>query len=197
MKQSLPSLPKQPKKRKREIKLTKVDLGKYTEREVRAFWDKMVKKATTTWEGDYDPYVIFHLKKTLFAIKATSCKGVHPFTQPSPLPVLPPHIMGISAIRGRPISVTDLGVFFGMKPTRRRGHFLLVFEEEEETALNVDWVETVKPIDIDNLEKPTAKWEGLRTGLVLGIATSTEEKKPIIVLNAARCLRAAETKTTI
>lgn len=170
--------------------MTSVDLGKYTIEEVRAFWDQMVRRNPYDDGAKGEQHVLFRLGHTNFAIRASSCSGVVAYRQPSPLPVLPQHILGVAAVRGRPISVTDLGVLFGMKLPQKGGHLLLLKSEGEETAIRVDWVDSVIDLDLAHAKPPPAKWQGLRTGLVGGIVYHRFEE--VIVINAARCIRAAE-----
>lgn len=168
-----------------------VDLGKYSIEEVRAFWELMARRNPAEKAVVGDQHVIFRLGVGHFAIKAASCGGVVGYRQPSPLPVLPQHVIGVAAIRGRPMSVTDLGVLFGLRPAPKGGHMLLVRADGEETALKVDWVDSVVELDLANLTPPPPKWEGLRTGLVLGAVTYRGTQ--VIVVDAGRCIKASET----
>lgn len=170
--------------------MSEVDLGRYTMEEVRAYWDRMVQLNPVPQGNEGEPHVTFRLGKAWFAILASVCKAVEVFKVPSPLPVLPPHIMGVSAIRGRPVSVTDLGIFFGQKPAERGGHLLLIGAEGEETALKADWVDTVIPIDLTKAEQPPSKWRSLRTGLVKGAVY--ERNTLYLVLDPARCIKAQD-----
>jgi len=172
--------------------VTDIDLGPYTIEQVRDFWDRMVERNPIEKGEQGDQYVLFRLASTHFALKADSCRGVVSFRQPSPLPVLPPHIIGVASVRGRPISVTDLSVFFGLKGPTRGGHMLIVQAQGEETAIRVDWVESVVELDISLAEPPEAKWHGLRTGLVLG--AMDYKGLPLIVLDPARCIKAVESE---
>lgn len=169
-----------------------VDLGPYTIEQVRAFWDHMVAQNPVDTREPGEQHVLFRTIGMKFAVRADACKGVFPYRQPAPLPVMPPHIAGIASILGRPFSVTDISVFFGRKSDHAGGHMLIIRDEEEETALLVDWVESVAELDLKEMEPPLAKWKGLRTGLVLGAMSHKGE--PLIVLDPARCMRAVESE---
>ncbi len=166
------------------------DYGRFTEEEVKEFWARMVAESDSLAERDGDLYVIFRMGQAWFAIRADTCRGVVEFTTPSPLPVLPGHILGVASIRGRPISVTDLGAFFGMKTSDRGGHLLIVQDGGEETAIKVGWVDAVARLDDDTLTPVPAKWRGLRSGLVLGLVSI--DGREAILINTARCLRPDE-----
>lgn len=167
-----------------------VDLGNYTIEQVRAFWDEMAARNPPEDISKGEQHVLFRLGLATFAINASSCGGVVGYHSPSPLPVLPLHIIGVASIRGRPISVTDLGALFGMMPAPKGGHMLLVRSEGEETALKVDWVDTVVDLDVSQAEPPPVKWQGLRTGLATGCISY--KGTTVIILDAARCIKAVE-----
>lgn len=170
--------------------MNQIDLGRYSIEEVRAFWELMERRNPSGEAAVGDQHVIFRLGLGYFAIKAKNCSGVVGYRQPSPLPVLPQHVIGVAAIRGRPMSVTDLGVLFGLRPAPKGGHLLLVRVENEETALKVDWVDSVIELDLSDIADPPSRWEGLRTGLVQGAVSYKGTQ--LIVLDAARCIKAAE-----
>lgn len=167
-----------------------IDLGRFTMEEVRAFWDRMVAHSPLERGPEGVQHVIFRLHRSLFALEASYCRGVFPFRPPSPLPVLPAHILGVSSIRGRPVSVTDISVFFGLKATSNAGHMLIVHSGEEETALVSDWVETLTELDVTAAQPPPSRWVGMRTGLVTGVLDYKGDM--LVLLNAERCIRAAE-----
>lgn len=174
--------------------MSEIDYGRFTPEEVSAFWDRMVAENPIDDDSDeLDQFVVFRLGKAWFAVESRYCRGVEPFRPPSPLPVLPAHIMGVAAVRGRPVSVTDIGIFFGQKPAERSGHLLIINAGGEETALKADWVDAVTPLDISEMVNPPSRWQGLRTGLVRG---AVERKNTLVlVLDAERCIKAPEVQS--
>lgn len=170
--------------------MSEVDLGRFTLEQVRDFWEQMVRRHPIEEASGGVQHVIFRLHDHLFALEARSCRGVFPYRPPSPLPVLPAHILGVSSIRGRPISVTDISVFFGLKPARKGGHMLIVHAGEEETALLVDWVEALVEFNPAEVSPPPQKWIGMRTGLVRGVFDHRGEL--LVLLDAERCIKAIE-----
>lgn len=169
-----------------------IDLGPYTLEQVRAFWDQMVAQNPVDDREPGEQFLVFRVIGMKMALRADACKGVFPYRAPAPLPVMPPHIAGIAAILGRPISVTDISVFFGKKGSHHASHLLVIKDDEEETALLVDWVEAVVELNLKEMEQPLSRWKGLRTGLVLGAMSYKGE--PLIVLDPARCLRAMDSE---
>lgn len=168
-----------------------IDLGRFTMEEVRAFWDRMVAHSPLERGPEGVAHVIFRLHRSFFAVDARFCRGVFPYRPPSPLPVLPAHILGVSSIRGRPVSVTDISVFFGLKASMNAGHMMIVHSGEEETALVADWVVALTELDLSRAEQPPSRWVGMRTGLVTGVLDYKGDM--LILLNAERCIKATET----
>ena len=115
-----------------------IDLGRFTIEEVQNFWEQMVARNPIDEGISREQYVVFRLCDCLFALPVKACRGVFPYRAPTPLPSLPAHVVGVAAIRGRPLAVTDISVFFGLKGRPKGGHMLIVHAEGEETALAVD-----------------------------------------------------------
>ena len=161
-----------------------------TEEDLLRFWDEMVARAEAEAQAAGKPHMIFTVGGQLFALPADSCRAVVERLEPTPLPLMPRHILGVSVIRGRPISITDLAALLGQEAGRAKGqHMVVVYEGEEETALQVERVVSVRAIDPDGLEEVGNRWEGARVGLVAGF-TEVDDKQ-VHVLSVERCLRAA------
>jgi chemotaxis signal transduction protein len=161
-----------------------------SEEELRRFWDAMVERYERENRLEQGhPHVIFRVGASRFALDAAACRGVTPYRTPTPLPSLPRHLIGVVAVRGRPISVTDLRVLLGVTGERaeRRGHILLLAKGALETALKVDWAEGVRPIDPGDVrEADTTLVRGARSGLVTG--TLLMRGQPVHLLDVERCL---------
>lgn len=170
--------------------MTEIDLGRYTIEEVRAFWDKMVEHNPPEEEDPGPPYIFFRIGRQWFAIGIEACKMVESYRKSSPLPVQPPHILGIASLRGRPVTVTDLGFFFGIKNETKNGHLLVVRTGNDETALKVDWVSRVAYIRPSETEEPPREPKSLRVGLVTGAARKQDSL--VLILDASRCIKAFE-----
>lgn len=163
----------------------------YTDEELAANWKEMERRAADALASTGEPHTFFRIGGHRFALPAVACKGVVAYRDPTPLPSLPRHLLGITAIRGRPVSMTDLRSLLGMEEGARRhkGHLLLVRVGDEETALKVDWVETVHPVDASALVPAPAQWRGKRRGLVRGEIAAEGSQKGVLLLDPLRCLR--------
>ena len=170
--------------------MNEVDLGHYTLEEVRRFWDHMVARNPLPPSDPGALHVFFRIGQQWFALDSSVCKGVEPYRKPSPLPVMPQHIMGVAAVRGRPVAVTNLGIFFGIRNVEEGGHLLIIGSDGEETALKTDWVDRVGHIREWETEAVPEKFRGMRTGLASRI--TYKKNSMVLILDPGRCMKAAE-----
>lgn len=169
--------------------MTEIDLGRYTLEEVKAYWAQMEERNPPA-EDPGPPYIFFRIGQQWFAIPIEACKWIEPYRKSTPLPVQPPHILGITSLKGRPVTVTDLGFFFGIKSEAGKGHLIMVKAGNDETALKVDWVARVAYIRQSEVEQEPQELKSLRVGLVTGAARKMNSL--ILILDAQRCIKAVE-----
>lgn len=167
----------------RESLLPEVD-----EAERERYWREMEERAAPLLNLKGELHVIFRLGDALFAFEAVAGRGVFPWREPSPLPVLPRHILGAVVLRGRPVSVTRLDVLAGERIDSevRPRHLLVVRWGEYETALAVDAVLSVERIDREGMVPAGHRWDGARRGLILGRVD--RGGPPVYLLDPKRCL---------
>ncbi len=168
----------------------RVDMGKYSKSKVREYWKQMVRRTEMHWNTAGELYAIFRIGTVRFALKASYVHAVVLFREPSPLPMLPKHLMGVTSIRGRPVSVTNLSYLTGIEeePRDKNGYLVLLGDGEEKTALKVDWVFDVALLDPSKSVAPPEKWKGVRNGIVTGMID--EPGAPaVLLLDAVKCIR--------
>lgn len=163
----------------------------YTDEQLTAAWEEMARRDGEQSAVVGEPHAVFRVGRTRFALPAKACRGVVSFRMPTPLPSLPRYILGVVAIRGRPMSVTDLRSLLGLEgeSVENRGHLLLIRVDDGETALKVDWVENILPVDVTKCGPVPPEWKGNRKGLVTG-ALIEEGVMSLVVLDPQRCLKA-------
>lgn len=116
------------------------------------------------------PHVLFRLGGETLAVEASLCKAVVRRSRVARLPGLPPHVLGVAGIRGEVVSATDPMLLLGVPGERSqgRGYFLLLASGEMKTALWVDWVDDVVPLDEARWLRGESPWPGAPEGLVSG-----------------------------
>jgi len=67
-------------------------------------------------EGDLLELLEFSLGSERYAIDSSAVKEVYALKEITPVPGTPPFILGVVAVRGRIVSVVDLGRLFGSSP---------------------------------------------------------------------------------
>jgi chemotaxis signal transduction protein len=164
------------------------------EAERERYWREMEERAAPFLNLKGELHVIFRLRDALFAFEAVAGSGVFPWREPSPLPVLPRHILGTVVLLGRPVSVTRLDVLTGgerIDAETRPGHLLVVRWRQFETALAVDAVLSVERVDREGVVPAGHRWDGARRGLILGRVDSGGGP-PVYLLDPRFCLMEEE-----
>jgi purine-binding chemotaxis protein CheW len=97
--------------------------------------------------GDFEPYIRFTLGALILAVPMAASLEIGRFQGATPLPNLPPWVLGVANIRGEIVSVVDLKAFLGLSPVPADpagpggGRMLILVRNQEMTAgLTVDRV---------------------------------------------------------
>lgn len=163
----------------------------YSPEELKQFWDQMVERSLADEAPTGTSHVAFRIGAVKFAIDVANCRGVVPYSKAMPLPNLPTHILGVTSVRGVPISVTDLRYLAGMgtTPPGKRGQLVIIEDGADETALLVDWVYNVEPLDLSRASKALLKgYDTVREHLIANVLEMDGEH--ILVLDAKVCIKA-------
>jgi len=146
------------------------------------YWREMEERADEVLDIKGDPFVLFRIDGEPFLLPVEAARAVVPWIDPTPLPYQRGHILGVVIVRGRPVSVTRLGVLLGLAagPEPKRRLLLVAAWEEMETALAVDAVDSIIRLERAGIEAPDVRWRGSRAGLVAGSATLEGERACVL-----------------
>jgi len=102
--------------------------------------------------------VVFGLNRGIYALPVTEVREVRRFEPLTPLPDSPAFIAGVLLLRGRILTVMDLGKRLGQEPTERndKTRILIVRLSETWMGLLVDEVEGVVTLAKQALQTPPA-----------------------------------------
>jgi len=122
---------------------------------VRQIWARRAARLAQTPleedQGIHIPLVLIRLGVEVYALDARYVCDIRPAELITPVPRTPAWVAGVVSVRGRIISVIDLGRYLGLPapqtPEAPREHYLLVVETAAmELALLVDEVLAVKSV---------------------------------------------------
>jgi purine-binding chemotaxis protein CheW len=103
---------------------------------------------------------------------ATSCvREVLPLVELTPLPGVPPFVLGITNVRGQIVSVLDLKRFFDLpeKGLINQNQLIVVRSGEMELGILADEVLGVTSIDLEELQPPLPTMTGIRAEYLRGL----------------------------
>lgn len=165
--------------------------------EVRAeYWNRLAHEVEDA-EAIGVPHVIFRVAGQILALEAALCKAVVRRSRVARLPGVPSHILGVAGIRGEVLSATDLKILLGLPGERGegRGYFLVVGADGLKTALWVDWVADVVPVDDARLVRGESPWPQAPEGVVLG---QWQGREPCVhVLDGGRILEVSAVRSGV
>lgn len=90
-----------------------------------------------------------------YALPLDDLTRVAPLVSLTPLPGTPPYVAGLAFVLGRIVTVVDLGVLLGHRPSRL-GAVVLLDVAGEAVALGIERYDTVRPGGTDELTAPPA-----------------------------------------
>ncbi len=95
-----------------------------------------------------DTLVCFTLDETRYAVPAERVLEIVARVRLTPLPAVPPPVLGVFSYRGVPVAAIDLRARLGhpARPPGRDDHFLLVRSARRDVALVVDRVNATEPL---------------------------------------------------
>jgi purine-binding chemotaxis protein CheW len=128
-------------------------------------------------------FILFAMERTLFALPLSSALEIGHRPDITPLPNLPPWVMGISNIRGEIISFVNLKAFLGIPFTGKKGNdrFIIIHNKRLKTGIIVDGIRGIvvlNRIDHDIQNSPYRQGDIAR--YILGVAVSGENLMNIL-----------------
>lgn len=114
----------------------------------------------------------FWLGEERCALELTAVAEVLPFRRCTPVPGMPPELLGVVNLRGQIRPVVDLPRVTGAKGAEavEGGHILVLRGGPNEVGVRVDRVEAVVAVKIDQLTRPGDADGGLSSRFVTGMA---------------------------
>lgn len=130
---------------------------------------------------------VFTIGGELFALDVAAVREVVTVDEVTPVPLAPPHVLGVANLRGTVLAVVDPRAVLGLesRPAGRRLRALVVAAAGCEVALVVDDV-----LGLESLEDPLAHPGPSRA--LAGLATGVVQwrGRPLIALDAANLVAA-------
>jgi purine-binding chemotaxis protein CheW len=127
----------------------------------------------------------FRLAQERYAVEIAAVREVCPLRSLTPLPGVPPFVMGIVNVRGRVVSVLDLKRFFGLPEAglSDMNKIVLLQDEHMEFGLLVDAVSGVLTLDSEALNLATLPLNDARLPYLQGVTA-----EHLILLDARQLL---------
>lgn len=146
--------------------------------------------------GDESQYLIFTLRKEMFAIEILNIKEILEYNQLTRVPMMPDYIRGVINLRGAVVPVVDLSARFGEKQSdvSKRTCIVIVEVTTHEGRLDigvmVDAVSEVLEISNTEIEPPPNFGARIRADFIAGMGKVDDNF--VIVLNVNSVLSVEE-----
>jgi purine-binding chemotaxis protein CheW len=136
-------------------------------------------------EGEYIEIVEFMLANERYCIESRFVREVCAMKDYTPLPGAPPFVLGLTNIRGRIVSVVDMGKFFDLpgKGLSDLNKVIVIRRDSMEFGVLADSILTVRKISLDEIGPPLPTLAGVRAELLQGVT-----KEGVAVLDAGALL---------
>ncbi len=134
---------------------------------------------------EYVQVVEFRLSNETYGVDSSFVQEACPLRQLTPLPGIPSFILGLMNLRGRILSVVDLGQFFVL-PARGLtdlSRVLVLHSPQMEFGLLADAVLGMRQIPLDELQSGLPTLTGIRADYLKGVTPARE-----IILDAEKIL---------
>jgi purine-binding chemotaxis protein CheW len=135
--------------------------------------------------GEQIEFVEFLLAHERYGIESSWVREVYPLKEFTPLPGMPPFILGIINVRGQIISITDIKKFFDLpeKGITDLNKVIILHSPAMELGILADAVLAVRTVPLAEIQPPPSTFTGVRMEYLRGI---TRERT--IILNAGKVL---------
>lgn len=134
---------------------------------------------------DWLEVLTFSISGELYAIESEYVDEVQPLTQYTPLPGVPPFVLGIVSVRGHIVSLLDLRVLFDLPigGLSDKNFMAILQNREMEFGVLIDRVQGITRIRRDAIQEKLANLSGIRGAYLLGVTA-----EQFTVLDGARLL---------
>lgn len=147
---------------------------------------ELAKPAETRIRGAHLIEVLeFTLGQERYAFSTSFVREVFPLTEITPLPGLPPHVLGVVNVRGRILSVMDIRrlLEFHNVGLTNLNKAIILHQAEMELAVLADEVTGVYAVDMDEGQTTLPTLSGTRENLLQGVT-----RDRVVVLDAGKLL---------
>lgn len=145
----------------------------------------LARETTMKEEGDSIEIVKFLLANEHYGIESRFIREVYPLRDYTPLPGVPPFVLGLLNVRGRIISMIDIKKFFDM-PEKGIGDLnkvIIVHNDNMEFGILADAILGVERIAVGDIGPPLPTLTGIREEYLQGVTGGRTA-----ILDAARIL---------
>lgn len=155
------------------------------ERILRKRAELLARPEERTTDAESLGMVEFLLANEHYAIESHFIREVFPLKDYTPLPGVPPFVLGLLNVRGRILSIVDIKKFFDLpdKGISDLNKVIIIHDETMEFGILADAILGVRNIAVNDLEPPLPTLTGIRKEYLMGV---TRERT--VVLDAARLL---------
>jgi purine-binding chemotaxis protein CheW len=147
--------------------------------------EELAREKTKKGDEDSIEVVEFLLASERYGLESRFIQEVYPLKDFTPLPGVPPFVLGLVNVRGRILSVIDIKKFFDMP---RQGisdlnKVIIIYDEKMEFGILADAILGVRNIALSGIGPSLPTLVGIREEFLKGI---TGER--MVILDAARIL---------
>lgn len=119
-------------------------------------------------------YMTFRLGEQAYGVDILAVQEIRRYTAPTPLPDVPPHVVGLVNLRGAVVPVFDLRVRFALADISlsRLTVIIVVVVQDRSVGLVVDEVTRVLRVGAEGLRPTPAFNQSIDISYILGLAPS-------------------------
>jgi len=134
-----------------------------------------------------DRFLCFQLGKEEYAVPLLSIKEVIGMPDVTPIPQSPPHFVGIMNLRGSVISIMDLRLKLGIKPSATEETSVMILDlGDYQLGVVVDCVNSVARLNAEDISEKPVMETSKAADFVTGVFRNGE--KLVLLLNIAKAL---------
>ena len=120
--------------------------------------------------------VLFALNNVLYGVDVYQVREIRKVQDITPVPYAPPHVKGVTNLRGEVIPVIDLGKCFKIKSgeplgeRKDRGKIMIIVQNKSTVGITVDSVQEVLEIPKEDIESTPKIMQTEDSDCILGVA---------------------------